>query len=169
MCIVHDSIGDIMFIFSCFAVLPCIFIFWKLVRFCMLSKHVVEQVWYLKFDEKGSSLNHLAEILDQTSKSNNCYGKKLHNHNVSKSTSSSYKCNHLVGAHMWQNSIPLREYVNRLSTSWKSPESVIWTRRTSSALLCKVVPCSISRVWKPLDSKGSNVEFVLQRLSQKET
>lgn len=67
----------------------------------MSSKFVPQQVCYLKFHEKrGSELNNIARILDQTSKRNSLSGGKVHSHNVLKSTSSSYKCDHLVRALM---------------------------------------------------------------------
>lgn len=55
--------------------------------------------------------------------------EKRHNHNVSKSTSSAYKCNHLVRALRGtvKHNIPLREHFSRLSAFWDSGYSGIWT------------------------------------------
>lgn len=97
---------------------------------CMASKFAPQQVCYLKFHEKrGLELNHIASILDQTSKRNSLSRGKVHSHNVSKSTSSSYKCDHLVRALMRPplNTIHHLERLSTLSASWEATaESFSW-------------------------------------------
>lgn len=94
---------------------------------CMLSKCVLQQVWCLKFHEKGSGLNHTAWILDQTSKRNNHYGK-----NCTVIMCQNQQA-HPINVIAWlgllwgtfKHNIPLREYLSRLSASWESGYSRI--------------------------------------------
>lgn len=124
----------------------------------MSAKFVPQQVCYLKFHEKRvSELNHVARILDQTSKRNSLSRGKVHSHNVSKSTSSSYKCDHLVRALM---RAPLNT-IHHLESGWARsvrPERLQRnhsTERDACAWLsaaadiappCKLVPSSIPNV-----------------------
>ena len=135
-----EKVTDIVFYLSCHVVLPCIFILWKLVRdvliwihkretegSCTLSKCVLQQVWCLKFHEKGWGLNHTAWILDQTSKRNNRCGK---NWTI---TMCQNQQAHRVNVITWlgllwgtgKHSIPLRDYLSRPSASSESDYSRI--------------------------------------------
>lgn len=135
-----EKVLDIVFFLSCHVVLPCIFILWKLVRdlliwihkreaevSCTLSKCVLRQVWCLKFHETGSGLNHIAWILDQTSKRNNHCGKNgtivmcqnQQAHPISVITRLGLVRG--TGKHR----TPLREYFSRLSASSESDYSRI--------------------------------------------
>lgn len=143
---------------------------------CMSSKFAPQQVCYLKFHEKrGSELNQIAWILDQTSKRNSLSGGKVHSHNVLKSTSSSYKCDHLVRALMraplntihhlesgWARSVRPERLQQNHSTE---RDACAWLSAADIAPPCKLVPSSIPNVqnlfvnwFKSLNLCGSAVK-----------
>lgn len=144
---------------------------------CMSPKFVPQQVCYLKFHEKRvSELNHIAWILDQTSKRNSLSGGKVHSHNVSKSTSSSYKCDHLVRALMraplntihhlesgWARSVRPERLQRNHSTERR--DACAWLSAADIAPPRKLVPSSIPNVqnlfvnwFKSLNLWGSAVK-----------
>lgn len=122
----------------------------------VVEKWAPEQAWALKFHEKASGLNHIAGILDQTSKRS----KKLNNRNVSKSTSSSHKRNHFGEGSFWgtgNHGLPLRVFQQaHCVLSQTTAESVIWTWCTSTALCCQ--HCSVMR-------SGANFLQSIQNMS----
>lgn len=135
---------------------------------CTLSKCVLQQVWYLKFHEKGSGLNHIAWILDQTSKRNNhdgrngtiamCQNQQAHPINV-------ITCLGLL----WgtdKHNIPLRDCLSRLSASSESGYSGISHSNTMPihrslppTLLCHAKWCQLPwSIQNVSDSEASTCE-----------
>lgn len=86
------------------------------VKMCDAASVIVKVSW------KGLESESYCLNIESDKQKKQPLWEKLHGHNVSKSTSSFYKCNHLVLALTGtvKHNIPLREYLSRLSASWES-------------------------------------------------